>query len=215
MLQLQADTFMDDYGRLRAMLSSFLDSQRRWPELGGDGWHQAVASGTWGRSVAKTNAPGGRADMDVDALFAKGAGGKGKGKSKGKGKDKGNDKKTACFICGGLGHFARECPQSGASGPSGGKGRGKQNGKGKGKGKTKAVHEVGANSPDPDTGDEEVVLGTTFVDEGAGSGWLFAVAAAGGARGRRVRRGLRHFPRCRRHFARCRRRWPQHGPHRA
>ena len=72
MLQLQPDTFLDDYGRLRAMLSSFLDSQRRWPELGGDGWHQTGASGTSGRSVAKTNAPGGRADMDVDALFAKG-----------------------------------------------------------------------------------------------------------------------------------------------
>ena len=119
--------------------------------------------------------------MDVDALVAKGAG---KVKRKGRGKaDKGNDKKTACFICGGLGDFARGCPQPGASGPSGGKGRWKQSGKanGKVKGKNaKRVREIGAASPDPDTAVAEAVGGTAFVDEGAESGWLFAVAAAGG-----------------------------------
>ena len=107
-LQLQAATFVDDFPRLKNTLEQYFDSARAWAPTG--------------RPVATTNAPGGHADMDVNAL----SGRKGKGKSKGKDKDRGKGKgkerhaaatpnpkpatsDTNCFNCNDKGHYARDC----------------------------------------------------------------------------------------------------------
>lgn len=66
-LQMQAGTFSEDYQKLRGMLASYIDSLRKWPELGRNG------KGGRGRP-AKDD--GGQAD--VGALTAKGKGRKGK-----------------------------------------------------------------------------------------------------------------------------------------
>ena len=74
-------------------------------------------------------------DMEIDALTKKG-----KGKSKGKSKTDGS--KTSCFVCGRVGHMAKDCWFKGTSKGSAPNNKGKK-GKGKGKGKGKnSVNEV-------------------------------------------------------------------------
>ena len=74
-------------------------------------------------------------DMEIDALTKKG-----KGKSKGKSKTDGS--KTNCFVCGRVGHMAKDCWFKDTSKGSAPNNKGKK-GKGKGKGKGKnSVNEV-------------------------------------------------------------------------
>ena len=74
-------------------------------------------------------------DMVIDALTKKG-----KGKSKGKSKTDGS--KTSCFVCGRVGHMAKDCWFKDTSKGSAPNNKGKK-GKGKGKGKGKnSVNEV-------------------------------------------------------------------------
>ena len=74
-------------------------------------------------------------DMEIDALTKKG-----KGKSKGKSKTDGS--KTSCFVCGRVGHMAKDCWFKDTSKGSAPNNKGKK-GKGKGKGKGKnSVNEV-------------------------------------------------------------------------
>ena len=73
--------------------------------------------------------------MEIDALTKKG-----KGKSKGKSKTDGS--KTSCFVCGRVGHMAKDCWFKDTSKGSAPNNKGKK-GKGKGKGKGKnSVNEV-------------------------------------------------------------------------
>ena len=77
----------------------------------------------------------GQDDMEIDALTKKG-----KGKSKGKSKTDGS--KTSCFVCGRVGHMAKDCWFKDTSKGSAPNNKGKK-GKGKGKGKGKnSVNEV-------------------------------------------------------------------------
>ena len=62
-LQMQASVFANDYNKLRGLLVSYLDSQRGWNHISAHSGETVTR-----RSTAKSNAPGGVADMDIGSI---------------------------------------------------------------------------------------------------------------------------------------------------